>query len=303
VSRTRLIFRLLTLTGIPWLIRERVQRGRVTILLFHDPDQERADAHFAALAARYNFISLTDYLAARQAGTMCRLPPKPLIVTFDDGHKGNYELLPLLKKYCIPAVIFLCSSIVGTSRHFWFQHGITQAESQRLKTMDDSRRLAALQGADFVEDRDYGTRQALSVAEIEEMAGTVDFQSHTRFHPVLPRCAVERAQEEIAGSKQDLERRLALEVYALSYPNGDYGEREIAMAGDAGYTCAITVDPGFNSLTTDLFALKRICVEDDADLSTLLAKACGLPAYVKKLLGRQGYGYQQSSPSGDAQTS
>ena len=63
------------------------------------------------------------------------------------------------------------------------------------------------------------------------------------------------------------------------------------MAQEAGYECAITVDPGFNSQNTDLFKLKRLSIKDDADVNELIVKASGLWAYTKKLLGHQNYGY------------
>ena len=118
------------------------------------------------------------------------------------------------------------------------------------------------------------------------MRDWVDFQSHTCFHPCLTQCDDATAQAEIALSKQHLERDYALNINTISYPNGDYSERDIRMAKEAGYTCGITVEYGFNGLHPDLFRLKRISVNDARSQDELIVKASGCYAFLKNLLRR-----------------
>jgi peptidoglycan/xylan/chitin deacetylase (PgdA/CDA1 family) len=93
------------------------------------------------------------------------------------------------------------------------------------------------------------------------------------------------SREEIVQSKQILEKEFGLNIYALAYPNGDYSKRDIALAKDAGYQCALTVDFGFNSKKTDPFRLKRICVNDATDLNELVVKASGAWDFFKTING------------------
>ena len=45
------------------------------------------------------------------------LPEKPAVITFDDGYKNNLTIaLPILKKYRLPATIFVTAGYVGSSR-------------------------------------------------------------------------------------------------------------------------------------------------------------------------------------------
>ena len=72
------------------------------------------------LARHYNLLSfeaLTILIRDRLP-----LPPKSVVVTFDDGWRDNYTVAyPVLKKYAIPAIIFLTTDYINTNKQFWFQ--------------------------------------------------------------------------------------------------------------------------------------------------------------------------------------
>jgi len=276
-----LLFKIIRYAGLPLLFRELVQRRKVTILMFHDMRAESAAWAFPWLKQHYHLISLQDYLDAVKTGR--QLPAKSLILTFDDGHARNYELLPIVKEQQIPITIFLCSDIVGTHRHFWFKHSKElKANHQHLKKVPNAQRLATLKSFGYELTKEYDDTQALTKEQIEEMRDWVDFQSHTCFHPCLPQCDDETAYMEIAESKQHLERDYSLKINTISYPNGDYSKRDIQIAKEAGYVCGITVDPGYNDLTTDLFRLKRFSVNDARTKDELIVKSSGCFAYIKK---------------------
>lgn len=283
----RVICVLLRITLIPFFIREIIQRKKVTIILYHDIKADTVDRHFRVLQAKYNIISLRDYLAARTLREPNRLPPKALIITFDDGHRGNYELRPVLERYKIPVTIFLCSGIVGTNRHFWFRQNINNSRDKQWRKMAKVQRWEILMETGFEETKEFSDRMALCDDEIRDMINLVDFQSHTVFHPILPHCSDNRAQREIGESKKELESKYNIDIYALSYPNGDYSDRDIQIAKEMGYKCGVTVDLGFNSENSDLFRLKRICMDDEAGISELLVKASGLWEYIKRKLRSQ----------------
>ncbi|MDZ5254502.1 polysaccharide deacetylase family protein [Clostridium sp. LIBA-8841] len=54
---------------------------------------------------------LYDYLRNNK-----EIPEKPVVITFDDGYKGNYEYAyPILKEFKFPATMFVISNYVGGS--------------------------------------------------------------------------------------------------------------------------------------------------------------------------------------------
>ena len=290
---SNIIYKALRYSGAAWLWRETVQRGKVTFLLFHDMEAADAERNFTYLKRHYNIISLQEYLQAVQ--TKSRLPRKALVITFDDGHASNYALLPVLQRLEIPITIFLCSEIVGTQRHFWFRHSEEmKPQVESLKRLTNQERLRRLEAFGFGQETEYNDRQALNDKEIKEMTSVVDFPSHTCFHPILPQCNETEARHEIIDSKHHLEDRYGLEINTLSYPNGDYSVRDIQLAQEAGYTCGITVDSGYNSLRSDLFRLKRFSVNDAHTTEELMVKACGLYALIKHKLHKPSYGFKPS---------
>lgn len=280
----KLAFLALRLTALPFVFREVFQRNRVTILVYHAPMPQEFDAQIGLLRRFYNIIPLWSYVEARQMGDFRKLPAKALVITLDDGHRSNFALKDLVERHEIPITIFLCSGLIGTRRNFWFSHEKSPALVQWLKTVPDEERLAALRRTGFEEAKEFDDRQVLSMDELRELNSRADFQSHTVSHPVLPRCSEEKAEAEIAGSRSDLQTKLGTEVYALAYPNGDYSERELRLTERAGYSCALSLDRGFNTKKTPLFRLRRICIPDDAGRDEVLVKASGLWGEIRAVL-------------------
>jgi peptidoglycan/xylan/chitin deacetylase (PgdA/CDA1 family) len=288
----KILFRILRFSGIPILFRELIQRKRVSILLFHDLKAETAEKNFNYLTKKYNVICLNDLIYAINKKDFSTIPKKALIITFDDGHIRNYEMLPIIKKTKVPITIFLCAGLINTNRHFWFKHKHNSISTSELKLVPNEKRLELLSKVGFKQDKEFESPQAIQKQQIDEMVPFVNMQSHTLFHPILPKCKYNVAKSEIVHSKEILEDNYGLNINAISYPNGDYSDRDIEFSKGSGYKCGITVDYGFNSANTDPFRLKRISVNDTDDLNELIVKASGFWAFIKTRNGlKQEFGH------------
>jgi len=281
------VFFILRLTGVPLILRELIQRNKVTILCYHDPALSIFEQHVRALKSRYNIISLKEYVDCRTGRSTQTLPPKSLVITIDDGFASNYHLQGVIANYGIPVTIFLCSGIVATNRHYWWTAIQSQEAAVAMEKISDNERLRQLAKQGFKELREYDTRQSLSSKEIHELKGICDLQAHTQLHPNLPRCSMSRVRREITKSKIELEQDYGLSIYALAYPNGKYGERETEIAKEAGYRCAVTMDSGVNNNMTDLFKLKRICINDTAGVSEVIVKSSGFWDVLRNIVPRR----------------
>jgi peptidoglycan/xylan/chitin deacetylase (PgdA/CDA1 family) len=277
--------RALHYSGAPYLVRRTRARGFATVLLYHDPAPEVMERHLAYLAGRFVFTTLDRVVEAIAGRDWSGIPERALVLTIDDGLRGNHALLPAFRRFGIRPTIYLCSQVVGTQRRFWFQEPGPIAS---LKELPNRERLDALKrSSGFEPERSYPEpRQALSRDEILEMAPWVDFGSHTRFHPILPRCDDGEAWDEIASSKRELEDLLGRPVRHFSYPNGDFGAREIAYVRRAGYASARTTDLGWASLESDPFRLATIGVSDDGSVHMLAAQLGAIANRLRRVLQR-----------------
>jgi peptidoglycan/xylan/chitin deacetylase (PgdA/CDA1 family) len=260
--------------------------------MFHKIEKSRADISFKVISSLYNIIDLNVFIQAVEKKNKTKLPPYSLIITFDDGHILNYDLLSVFRSYNFHPTIFLCAGIINTNRHFWFAYKQSAIPVSKLKKKSNEDRLKILSRIGFIQDKNYGFAQALTKDQINEMRSYVNFQSHTIFHPCLTKCNYDEAKEEILNSKIILERDYQLNINALAYPNGDYTNREIEICKSAGYKCAITVDAGYNTINSDLFRLKRLSVNDTTDINELIVKASGLWGFIKKFYNLHKLFYQ-----------
>ncbi|BFU93644.1 MAG: putative Polysaccharide deacetylase [Nitrospira sp.] len=111
-------------------------RGRVAIVTYHrvvPNDMVRAEhiqpgmyvrtesfeAHAAYLRERFVVLPFADLLEQWRTDGLDS-SKRYCVITFDDGWHDNYRYaFPVLKKYGLPATIFLATDYIGTSRWFW----------------------------------------------------------------------------------------------------------------------------------------------------------------------------------------
>ena len=128
-----------------------------------------------------------------------------IVITFDDGEKNIYDhAFPLLKKYGLPALVFLIAGYDGRSNDWDLS-----LTGRRLKH--------------------------LTWDEIREMKkGGVLFGSHGMSHRNLTRLSTAELDREIFDSKAVLEREIG-PVDAISYPFNRINRKVLDKVRNAGY--------------------------------------------------------------------
>jgi CelD/BcsL family acetyltransferase involved in cellulose biosynthesis/peptidoglycan/xylan/chitin deacetylase (PgdA/CDA1 family) len=218
-------------------------------------------------------------------------------VTFDDGYRDNFvTALPILKKFGVPATVFLATGSIDAGQLPWYDQvrlafklttrkslsledlggpeGSLQELPGRLRLLEltlgwlrrapQPQRAAAI-SAVFerlgVPERPNLPNQMLRWDEIRQMSkSNIVFGAHTVNHPPLAQASEGELKSEIAGSKRAIENRLQVPVWHFAYPFGqpfDFSARAKQVVQEAGFKTAVTTVRGLNEPGDDLFELRR----------------------------------------------
>lgn len=156
------------------------------------------------------------------------LPPRAMVMTFDDGYENFYEYaLPVLQEYQFPALVYVVSGSLGE--------------------------MAA-----WLEPAGLPPTRLMSAARVRELrrAG-IYIGSHTVTHPRLSELPANEVRRELKDSKQALEDVLGEPVNHLCYPYGSHKLETMHAAAESGYLTATTCVRAIAKPGDDLLALPR----------------------------------------------
>ncbi|MFC4172163.1 polysaccharide deacetylase family protein [Microvirga sp. GCM10011540] len=239
------------------------------------------------LRMHYNPISLRDLVAWLDEGRA--MPPRPVIVTFDDGYRDNGSIAwPIMQDRGIPAVIFLATDHIGTGRPFIWdlaaylfskadpdtfdlpligqaelraaaeRDAATDAWVEAVKRQPGSKRTDAVHELSVALDVPIPSPSTfehlyLNWSEVRDLARQgVEFGAHTHTHPILTSLPQEEASREIATSVEHLTRHLGAKPLGFAYPNGSVRDYSAAHGGAVeaeGLPLAFSLGPGPVSLS------------------------------------------------------
>ncbi len=273
-------------SGLFYVYKKVVLKNKIVILIYHDPDYKIFLKHVKFLSKYFSFINMDDLeqmLSDKRPSVS--LPENACIITFDDGHKGNFNLLPVFREFSIRPLIYLCSRIICTNRHYWWKENIVSAS--KLKTMPNSRFISQLKmECGYEPEKEFSDRHALNASELKALSPYVLFGSHSRFHPILVNCTDSECFNEISESKNDLENLLGIEISHFAYPNGDFSNREIEHVRKSNYKTARNIKYGVVNYESSRYTLNGIEIDDRASISILCAELIGLNSILKTFFKR-----------------
>lgn len=114
----------------------------------------------------FNTITLDDLYQSFYKGKP--LPPKPVILTFDDGYRDNYEhAFPILKKYKKMGTFFVISGFVG-NKNYMTREQLKEMSDSGMEIEPHAKSHPDLTKADVMK---ITVEIALSKAEIEKITG------------------------------------------------------------------------------------------------------------------------------------
>lgn len=208
------------------------------------------------LRERYTPILFGDVIRALDTGA--RLPPRPVIVTFDDGYDDNYRVaFPILRELGVPATFFVSTGHIESGKPYaydWFVHMICRSASgqlriaelgvdctlpaavaqrrelamdllDRLKSLDAQTQEAVIatleRETDLPRSRGHADCKPMTWDQLREMqAAGMEIGSHGVWHRMLAKLSPTEMHGEVHQSKQMLDGELASAVTTISYPVG-----------------------------------------------------------------------------------
>lgn len=177
----------------------------------------------------YTGICPAQWFEWYKSGT--RLPPKPVLITFDDAYADLAEYaLPVLRQFGFGAAVFAVTARIG-------------------------------QTSDWDQSLGYPALPLMSAQQIRYWAGQgIEFGSHSRTHPNLTKLSPEALLEEIVSSRDELAALLNQPPTSFAYPFGAYNSTVYGVARSS-FSLAFTATNGFNCRQTDPHLLRRIVVK------------------------------------------
>jgi peptidoglycan/xylan/chitin deacetylase (PgdA/CDA1 family) len=277
---------------------DRVAAPRVSILIFHrvlpEPDPlfpgEVCAAQFHRLmgtvARAFTVLSLGQ---SHALWLQQRLPPRALVVTFDDGYADNASVaLPVLQRHGLVATFFVATGFLDGGR-MWNDTVIECLRRCALPVVDlapfglgrfplggPAERRAAIEALlPRIKYLDLAGRERaitqlqascghpelprdlmMTSAQVQQLhqAG-MEIGGHTVMHPILTELPDDQAAHEMAAGRARLQQITGAAVDVFAYPNGkpgrDYGPQHVALARQAGFRCAVSTAPGVAGAGSD----------------------------------------------------
>jgi len=183
--------------------------------------------HMSVLARRANPVALDTLVECAREGKP--FPGGAVAVTFDDGYRDLMEFaLPVLREFKIPAAFFIVSGGVGGEDSWNKIEGLPR---EPVMSWDDLKRL-----------RDAG----------------MTIGSHSASHARLDEVHGAALNDEIEGSRRELQGRLGVPIRHFAYPQGRYSKEAEAAVGAAGYAAGWATRKGRPLAPDDHTAIRRV---------------------------------------------
>lgn len=261
-----------------------LRREALTVLCYHrvldvgHPDRPRThpalvtsthvfERQMEVLKNEFSPVSLPE--AIEWLDRRGSLPPRAVLVTFDDGWFDTYaNAFPVMTRLCIPGVVFLATSFIDTNKRQWADEAYEAISSgrgaeaagieiERLKKLPSDQRPISATSSPTSEPLN------LTWLQVDDMSRHgFEFGSHTRNHLILPRESEGVAREELLCSAEDMCAKLGSFPSTFAYPDGQYNDNSMRLLNEAGYRFAFTCDEGLVRRRSSRLALPRLCIHD-----------------------------------------
>lgn len=205
----------------------------------------------------FHFISIDDVLKFRLHKKA--LPPKAVLITFDDGYRSVYDnAFPVVKQYKIPVVVALVGSWLVQEEKVDFDGHIMNRDKfltkENLREMVDS---GLVEIASHTYDSHRGIvanpQNNMQPAMVARLYKNGKYETDVEYE--------RRIYADLLKNNQFLESYTGRKPRIMVWPYGSYNAHTTKIAKSLGMPVGLTLDDGSNTKKTPLVALRRILAE------------------------------------------
>ncbi len=238
-------------------------------------DRNAFEGHCRILRECCSPISAAQLLAALSGAS---LPPRPVLVTFDDGYRSVLDLgLPILEQHEIPAAVFVCVEPIVRCEHFWYDsvcraHGSEAVAAARRFGTAEWRTLAK---ATATPAHASDAHRPMTTGELHRLAASplIEIGGHTMTHLTLALAGIEEQRHEIETCRDAVTALVGKIPAGFAYPYGlrpdDYSAETVTLVAAAGFTCGFSTHEQFASRDCSPFEIPRFVMVDGIDEAEL----------------------------------
>lgn len=263
-----------------YFFKKQSHNGILSIY-FHNPPKALFEKILIWLVAKgYKFISVKEL----ENNINQKLNNEKLVfISFDDGWKGNLELIEAIERWKVPVAIFIPTDAIEDG-NYWWEYSLIEGQ-QKYSGINNTEHFKQLSEEVFNEKiailkKKYRLeRSCITLPELRRMSENefVTIGSHSVTHPILTNTSFETQTWELKESKRILSKWLHDEIEYISYPNGDYNEDTIEIAKKCTYKLGFTIHPGkIITQEVDPFMIPRNAIYDEGGYYENISKLLGI---------------------------
>jgi len=201
-------------------------------------------------------------------------PPNSLLITFDDGDNSIFHnVLPILKKYKIPAILFIVTELIDTSQAFWWDEieyylgkEVGQKKVWEVKTWPNSKRKTYLDNLRKDSEKPRLEYKQLNISQLKEMQEEgIMIANHSHTHPIFDQCTAEELDIELKSSI-DILNSLGFSSKFFAYPNGNFSDLAESKLKEYGIEFAFLFNHKPNSNSINPIRISRLIVNDNTPI-------------------------------------
>lgn len=215
----------------------------------------------------YHAITFSSIAASRNGGKP--LPPRSVLITFDDGFMSHYtKVLPLLKRFNYPAVMGIVTSWIDTPTDTGIRLSDTLVVPRNTFMSWNEVREVARSGlvelASHTHDMHHGAVANPQGNELPAATSHLYLKDESRYETDTE--FESRVHGDLGTSIQQLKAQTGLPVRAMVWPYGAENLPVRRISSKLGMPVQFTLESGPNTSDVPLDRLRRILIMYDIDV-------------------------------------